>query len=374
VAGAGLAVLAWVDLGFFNVRSTTGQVLLAEAVLLAGAAWLVDRRARVGRPGVAAGVGLLAAAVSVAVSRFVADTVLQREPGLVGLLGLLLIAAALCRRLPRRWYVVVLGPLFAVLYLNERLPTQIASALPGDAYGWLGLAGIAFVGWGLSLRAEDRRRVDAEDRVRQAERLELARDLHDDVAHYVTAMIVVAQAGEQLAERDPAHARRLFADLERTGQEGLAAMSRMVRLLRTGGAPEAPAGSVLQAVREQVDRFAGARAELQVGPGIDERSWSPELARSVQRLVQEGLTNVRKHARSATSVRVSVELAGDRVVVRVRDDGARAGRPRFRPSGFGMVGLAERVSALGGELAGGPLDGGGWQLAASLPGPSGVLR
>jgi signal transduction histidine kinase len=183
---------------------------------------------------------------------------------------------------------------------------------------------------------------------------------------------VVAQAGEQLAERDPAQASRLFADLERTGQDGLAAMSRMVRLLRAGTAPPAPRGGALQAVRDQVERFAGA--ELHLGPGVDERTWSPELARSVQRLVLEGLTNVRKHARAATSVRVTIELVDGRVVVRVRDDGARAGRPRFRPSGFGMVGLGERVSALGGELASGPLDGGGWQLAASLPAPSGALR
>jgi signal transduction histidine kinase len=122
-----------------------------------------------------------------------------------------------------------------------------------------------------------------------------------------------------------------------------------------------------------VDRFAGGdtRAELHLGADVDEGRWSPELAKAVQRLVQEGLTNVRKHARTATTVQVSIEHAGDHLVVKVRDDGARRGRTRFRPSGFGtsgfgMVGLAERVSALGGELAGGPCDG-GWQLTASLP-------
>jgi signal transduction histidine kinase len=378
VAAVALAVLAWFDLGFVNLRSPTGQVLLAEAVLLAGAAWLVDRQVAAGRRSVAAGLGVLAAAVSVLVTRFVADTVPQRQPGMVALAALLLIVAVLCRRLPGRLLPLALAPLFAVVYLDQRLPSELSSVLVGNAYGWLALAGFGFAGWGFAQRAEDGRRSAALEQVRQAERLELARDLHDHVAHYVTAMIVVAQAGEQLAERDPAHAARLFGDLERTGQEGLVAMSRMVRLLRradqrgTDGTPEPPVVRTLDTVRGLVDRFAdgSTRAELHLGAGVDEQRWSPELAKSVQRLVQEGLTNVRKHARAATTVRVSIEHTDDRLVVRVRDDGARGGRARFRTSGFGMVGLAERVSALGGELAGGPCDGGGWLLTASLPGPA----
>jgi signal transduction histidine kinase len=369
VAGVALVVLASFDLGFFNLRFPTGQVLLAEAALLAGLAWLVDRQARAGRLGVAAGLGVLAGAVSVLVTRFVADTVLQRQPGTVALLALLLIVATLCRRLPGRLLVLAVVPLFAVIYLDQRLPVELSSVPVGDVYSWLALAGFAFGGWGFVNRAEDRRRFAALEQVRQDERLELARDLHDHVAHHVTAMIVVAQAGAQLAERDPAKAARLFGDLERTGQEGLVAMSRMVRLLRSaGGPPEPPAVRTLDTVRDLVDRFAGddTRAELHLGPDVDEGRWSPELAKAVQRLVQEGLTNVRKHARTATTVQVSIQHAGDRLVVRVRDDGRR-GRSRFRPSGFGMVGLAERVSALGGELAGGPCDGGGWQLTASLP-------
>jgi signal transduction histidine kinase len=369
VAALALVVLFWFDLGFLNLRSPTGQVLVAEAALLAVMAWLVDRRARAGRPGVAAGLGVLAAAVSVLVTRFVADTVLQRQPGTVALLALLLIVAVLCRRLPGRQLLLAAAPLFAVVYLNQRLPTEMSSVPVGDAYSWLALAGFAFAGWGFVQRAEDGRRSVALEQVRQAERLELARDLHDHVAHHVTAMIVVAQAGAQLAERDPAQAARLFGDLERTGQEGLVAMSRMVRLLRSAdGPPEQPVVRTLDTVRDLVDRFAGGdtRAELHVGTDVDDGRWSPELAKAVARLVQEGLTNVRKHARTATTVQVCIQHAGDRLVVRVRDDGTRR-RTRFQPSGFGMVGLAERVSALGGELAGGPCDSGGWQLTASLP-------
>jgi signal transduction histidine kinase len=361
VAGAPLVVLFVIDLQFFNARTPTGQALTAEAVLLAGAAWFVARRARTGRPAVAAGVAVLAAALSGLVTCFVGATVPQREPGLAGLLALLLVVVALGRWSPRWWLVAVAAPLVAVVALDQRLPRELSWELVGDAYDWLALAGLAALGWGLSRRADDRRRRAAAEQVRRAERLELARDLHDDVAHHVTAMVVLAQAGEQLAERDPAQARQLFADLERTGQEGLVAMGRVVRLLRGAGPP----ARTLDTVRTQVERFAGA--ELHLGAGVDDRRWSPELATSVQRLVQEGLTNVRKHARSATTVRVSIDQADERLVVRVRDDGARPARARFRPSGFGLVGLAERVGALGGELASGPADGGGWQLTASLP-------
>lgn len=362
VAAALLLALAVVDLGVLNPRSPTGWVLLAEAVLLAGAAWSADRQARAGRTAALVAAGLSAAAVSAAVTWFVHETVPQRAPGWAALGGLLLVVVALCRWLPVPALPVVLAPLTAVVLLELRLPPDVSSNWAPDAYGWLALLGVAAVAWGFGRRAEDRHRLDAQERVRRIERLELARDLHDDVAHHVTAMVVLAQAGEQLAERDPAQARRLFADLERTGQDGLVAMSRMVRLLRDDTRPAHP----LDSVATLVERFG---AELHVGDGVDERRWSPEVARSVQRLVQEGLTNVRKHARTATSVRVSIDQDDDGLLVRVRDDGTGRGRARFRSSGFGLLGLSERVAALGGELHGGPVDGGGWQLTASLPEP-----
>ena len=367
-----VAVLLLVDLDHVNPRSPTGRLLLAEALLLPVAAWVVVRWLRAGRRGAALGLVVVVASASVLLSRFVEATVVQRQPGVTALAALLVVVAVLCRRLPLHLLPVVPVPVVAVVLLSMRLPPETASQLLGDLWGWLGLAAVAAAGWGVALRAEDGRRDAALEHVRQAERLELARDLHDDVAHHVTAMIVLAQAGEGLAERDPAHAARLFADVERAGQDGLHAMSRMVRLLRTpdGAGPRAPVVRGLDAVRELVARFAGA--QLHLGAGVDERSWSPELSGTVQRLIQEGLTNVRKHAHAATTVHVRVEQEHARLVVTVRDDGARRGRSRFRGSGFGMVGLAERVSALGGELTGGPGTGGGWLLTASLPVPQGV--
>ncbi|MEU9087248.1 ATP-binding protein [Streptomyces sp. NPDC048357] len=85
--------------------------------------------------------------------------------------------------------------------------------------------------------------------------------------------------------------------------------------------------------------------------------------------MQEGLTNVRKHARGATSVHVLLESEEDRLVIRVRDNatGGQRARPRFRPSGFGLIGLTERLTELGGELNCGPMPEGGWELAAAIP-------
>ncbi len=255
----------------------------------------------------------------------------------------------------------------AIELLQLRLAPDMALPLISDVDVWFVLLPAVFLGWGVHLRSQDLRHASEAERVRRSERLELARDLHDNVAHYVTAMIVQAQAGEAVV--DHPQGRQLFGNIERTGQDGLVAMGRMVRLLRDGEQEAPCVVRSVDSIRGQVDRFAeeGTAAELVLGPGVDSVVWSPQVAKSVERLVQEGLTNVRKHARSATSVRVTVEPDGDRLVVRVVDDGARTARPRFRSSGFGMIGLRERVSALGGELVSGPVDGGGWQLRASIP-------
>jgi len=239
------ACAALLDLGILNHRTPSGQTLLGEAVLLAAAAWVVDRRCRAGRRGTAVLVSLVAAALSLAVTAVVHGSVLQRDPGLVAGLSLLLILGVLCRRLRPVQLVTVLPVLVAVAAVPWRLPPKLLSVLPGDTLVPTVVALAVAVVWGFSLRSADARQLVAEEHIRQAERLELARDLHDHVAHYVTAMVVAAQAGEQLAERDPATARELFGRVERTGQEGLVAMGRVVRLLRTvshkagtGGPPE----------------------------------------------------------------------------------------------------------------------------------------
>jgi signal transduction histidine kinase len=276
-----------------------------------------------------------------------------------------------CRKLSF-WQIVPIGPVLVVVItqLGSRIRVTTGTSVLGDVGELLALLPVMFAVAGFYLRSEDSRRVAAEDRIRQAERLELARDLHDDVAHYVTAIIVQAQAGEQVVHRDPATGQTLFGNIERTGQEGLAAMGRMVRLLRDpDGTPQPPRAATLHTVEQRVAGFReeGHPVSLFIADGVDAAAWPPEVAKSVERLVQEGLTNVRKHARLATSVRVLLDSTGDDVLVKVQDNAARTTRRDFRPSGFGMIGLTERVGQLGGTVHSGPLAGTGWEMAARIP-------
>ena len=180
--------------------------------------------------------GLICAAdaVSLAVTGIVHETVLQRTPGALEAAALLGIWTLACRYL-RSWQVPVVGllQLATLLTMQARLGTAAANDRIMGAYPLLVLLLMtAAGGFGLYLRSEDNRQVAAAEQIRRSERLELARDRHDHVAHYVTGIVVLAEAGKMQVETNPAIGRELFTTIERTGREGLVAMSRMVRLLR----------------------------------------------------------------------------------------------------------------------------------------------
>ncbi|RMI42231.1 two-component sensor histidine kinase [Actinomadura harenae] len=242
------------------------------------------------------------------------------------------------------------------------------------------LAAIA-IGAGLYLRALDTRRRRALSDARRDERLELARDLHDFVAHHVTGIVVQAQAarfaaGSGAAAQSPEQLDRMFGQIEKAGTEALTSMRRMVGLLRDaqdgvrpGGAPEGgatrPVGDLTQ-IADLVDGFGDTPpAALALADDLGELP--PEVVTSAHRVVQEALTNARKHAADATVVRVSVARLGDgSVEVAVRDDGQGRGR-RLPSGGFGLAGLAERVDAVDGRLTAGPRPEGGWEVVAVIP-------
>ncbi|MFE7097300.1 sensor histidine kinase [Streptomyces erythrochromogenes] len=373
VVGLLAALFTVVDAGVVS-RTRLGLAILACEALVCCTVVATSRALRSGRHGTACVLAAGASVLSLLVTSLVQDSVLQRTPGWAELTGLLLLVCVTCRYSRGLPLVISAAALFAATtQLGRRAPGLSDVPLLSPLDGFFTLLPSAFALLGLYLRTEDRRRRSTAEQVRQAERLELARDLHDHVAHHVTAIIVQAQAGEHVAQRDAATARRLFADIERTGQDGLVAMSRMVRLLRDPDTREqaAPTTPALTRVGDLVRRADTPEQHtwLTVSDGVDSATWSPQLAKSVERLVQEGLTNVRKHARGATSVHVLLESEGDRVVVRVRDNatGGQRARPRFRPSGFGLIGLTERLTELGGELKSGPMPEGGWELAATIP-------
>jgi signal transduction histidine kinase len=198
------------------------------------------------------------------------------------------------------------------------------------------------------------------------ERERIARELHDVVAHGVSAVVVQAEAAEELLDRSPDHARESLWMIQRLSREALAEMRQVLGILRgpTEDSDRAPQPTLadLPALIER-NREAGLTVRLDVVG--EARSLPPATEVSAYRVVQEALTNVRKHAgraRATVSVRYRPEALGIEVV----NDGAAAGAARA-VGGHGLIGMRERVTFFGGEFAAGPLPGGGFALTATFP-------
>jgi signal transduction histidine kinase len=209
--------------------------------------------------------------------------------------------------------------------------------------------------------------VDAQRRVAE-ERLRIARDVHDVLAHTVSAMIVQAGVASERLDPDPAAARRALASIREAGRQAMGEVQATVAVLRS----EADDGAIVStAPAPRIDRVPelveaargrGLQIDLQVTVSGHRL---PELVElTAYRIVQEGLTNVVRHA-GASSVEVTIQEAPSRLTVEVRDDGSIAGGRS--PAGFGLRGMAERVQSIGGELWHGRDVEGGWVVRAWLP-------
>jgi signal transduction histidine kinase len=218
----------------------------------------------------------------------------------------------------------------------------------------------AVIGASVRLRATVRRR--QLEQVRSRERERLARELHDTVAHHVSAMVVRAQAGRVVAAADPAAAVEALEGVEEEGARTLEEMRAIVTALRDDGAELAPAAGV--ADLERLVRVPGGRFRVDLRCDGDVEALPPAVDAAVYRIVQEALTNVMRHAPDATDVVVRVTADPRRVRVTVHDNGARTGRGR---GGYGLAGLRERAALLGGDLRAGPDADRGWRVEADLP-------
>ncbi|GHJ17286.1 sensor histidine kinase [Micromonospora sp. AKA38] len=332
-------------------------------VLVCGLA-LLRRRDRV-RTAVA---GLGVAAVAVLVS-FVAE--LPQEPGPITGLALAVLVGAVIRACPARTAAAVGGA--GLLVIAGSLLTSLdhqrglTAVTVLDALCWL-----AAVAVGLALRRADDRARARTERVRRDERLELARELHDVVTHHVTGIVVQAQAAQVVGAKQPEKLPAMLSGIELSGADALAAMRRVVGLLRDAddAAPAAPGPEQLADLVARFHRH-GPPVRLELPPGGG--GWPPEVTTTVHRIVQEALTNVSRHA-PAGSVTVTVDQGPDAVSVAVVDDAPPApGRVGHR-TGYGLVGMRERVHTLGGTLHAGPDDGRGWSVRATLPLPSRTPR
>ena len=234
-----------------------------------------------------------------------------------------------------------------------------------SALGWGGAVAI-----GLLLRDSDTRRRASLDEVRSAERMELARELHDVVAHHVTGIIVAAQAAAVVARTSPDDVDRALAAIEAAGGDAMAAMRRMVGVLRgqADGEGARTPGAELGGVPALVRGFdPDARlVRLSGDPALQHAVLPAGVAATGYRVVQEALTNVRRHAPGAAAVEIDLRILAGALHVTVRNDGVPPPGPRT-PGGFGLVGMAERVAALDGALTAGPTAPGVWTVAARLP-------
>jgi signal transduction histidine kinase len=199
------------------------------------------------------------------------------------------------------------------------------------------------------------------------ERLRIARELHDVVAHGMSIIAVQSGVGAHVLDSQPEEARKALAAIEVTSRQALTEMRRLLGVLRQEAEPvgslvPAPGLAEVDALAAEVAK-AGARVEVRIEGTRRELALGLDL--SAYRIVQEALTNVVRHAGPATA-RVHIRYAPAAVDIEVTDDG-RGGRAPGRGDGHGIVGMRERAALYGGSLEAGPLPGGGFRVAASLP-------
>jgi signal transduction histidine kinase len=220
---------------------------------------------------------------------------------------------------------------------------------------------------------ERARRLEAEreDRARRAvndERLRIARELHDVVAHSMSVIAVQAGVAHHVVDSRPEVARQALATVETTSRAALVEMRRLLGVLRQGDEPQAsltPAPGLAD-VPALVDQFAEAgltvRARLDDAPG--EVPDGVDL--SAYRIVQEGLTNVLRHG--GPTAEIDITYLNERIVVQIDDDGPLTRhRPASSGAGHGLIGMRERVAVFHGSLDAGPTGEGGYRLVATLP-------
>jgi signal transduction histidine kinase len=313
------------------------------------------------------------------------------------LLPILLVAYASARR-PPVWATVTAAAALAagfllssgILHPDDVVVPQVLLRLPGagaprpvfeaPSLDWsrilfdeFAVAGMVVLGWVTATLAsrndelERLRRVES-DRAVTVERTRIARELHDDVAHHLTALVVQAQAAERIAGTRPEVAVESAGWIAETARSALDSMRRTVTLLREGDAPatRSPSPSLgdLVAIVARVEQTGlDVRVELDDAlPPLE-----AQVQHAVVRVVQESLTNVLRHANARVAV-VAVQPVGDGIAVTVEDDGAGPDPAHVRPTGgHGLLGMRERATSCGGRFGIDRSALGGWRVRAWFP-------
>jgi signal transduction histidine kinase len=203
------------------------------------------------------------------------------------------------------------------------------------------------------------------------ERLRIARELHDIVAHSVTIMVLHAAGAKRVVDSDPARAKESLATIEESGQQAMGELRRLLELLRESDGGPTRSGSPLPGLAQLdqlLDTVRGSGVAVVLDTSGEPRRLDASIDLAAYRLIQEGLTNVVKHRGAGARVTVGIEWGAEKVTVAVEDEGAGSSpAPSGLSTGNGLAGLRERIAIAGGDFAAGPIDGNGYRVAARLP-------
>jgi len=217
-------------------------------------------------------------------------------------------------------------------------------------------------------RAERTREEEARRRVAE-ERLRIARDLHDVVAHHIALVNVQAGVAAHVMDKRPDQAKEALAHVREASRSALNELRATVGLLRQSGDPEAPTEPAPGLVRleELVGTFRSAGLHVEVARADHGTTLPAAVDLAAYRVIQEALTNVQKHAGLEAKAEVSVVRVGPNVEITVLDNGSGDEDEPASGGGHGLLGMRERVTALRGTLTTGPRYGGGFRVHAILP-------
>ncbi len=333
----------------------------------------------------------LACAAGFVVSRTLLDA---QEASVVGVgISVAVYSAAAYGRPPwRNWACGVAGvAVLAELWreLATLAPDDQTSMVFVEAFALLFYAALVAAMWALgSAIGAGRRRTaelvlrtaqleqQREENARRAvfdERVRIARELHDVVAHHVSVMGVQAGAARLVMTRDPDGAAAALALIEAASRQAVDELHRLLGFLRQAGDPDdlAPRPGIAR-LEELAATMSDSNLRVHVAVEGDARPLPPTVDVSAYRIVQEALTNTLKHAR-ASRADVRVRYASSEIEVEIVDDGRGSAPDPSRPGGLGLVGMRERAALHGGSVRAEPRGGGGFAVVARLPTPVGAL-
>ncbi|SEC57453.1 Signal transduction histidine kinase [Paramicrobacterium humi] len=360
---AALCIIAVVSVATGNPNEGPAWLTVPVAFVMTGAvAW----RARNG--------ALAAALVAVA---GLAQTALSVSPGSLWSLVVYAIVMYSVAATYREGRAAALGAgLVAVLLIQERIDNGVDYLFILLMFGGIWLLGRASQNWrGRVTAAEQRQRAAARLAVAE-ERVRLARELHDIVAHSLSVIAVQSDAAQAALEREPRLAAQPVAAIGATARGALGEIRQMLDLLRADDddrpATDSPGISAIGGLVEAA-RSAGVRVRYTAS--ITDAPLSPAVDLTAYRTVQEGLTNIITHGARAPAT-VTVEQSASRLSIRVENEASGPPReprtthsnpPGVERTGLGLVGMRERVTALGGSLNAGPTADGGFALNVEIP-------